>query len=47
MSAATAGVYFECEKGHYEDSVAAMQVPVVNTGLTALQDRARRTAAAG
>jgi hypothetical protein len=28
-------------------TIAAMQAPVVNTGLTALQDWTRRTAAVG
>jgi hypothetical protein len=34
-------------RGTTRSSIAAMQAPVVNTGLSALQDRTRRTAAVG
>src|SRR5262249_21648702 len=34
-------------RGTTRSSIAAMQAPVVNTGLTALRDWARRTAAVG
>jgi hypothetical protein len=43
---ATAGVCFERDKRH-DEGIATMQAPVVNTGLTALWDWARRTPVVG